>query len=161
MTISISVAAADRRLVTASEISEVISDPVSDAMIIRASDLVSMECRVVSGGVTPPTLRQETIIETLRLPMPKDQILLSRGFIGEISSLTVDGTTLGASEYEVDKSSGILTRLDGVGDVICWDRSKIVVTYGWVYDGPRATETCDDPSNPRAAMGRVDARSVC
>lgn len=129
MTISVSVAATDRSLVTAAEVLAAIGATATSAMILYVSDLISMECRVVADGVNPPTLREETIVETVRVVTSKNELVLSRRFIGDIVSVTVDGSALAETEYEVDAAAGILTRIDSTGAVICWSRGKVVVTY--------------------------------
>lgn len=129
MSLSVSVAAPDRSLVTAAEVLAAIGKTVTAATILQVSDLVSDECRVARGGVAQPTLRAETLVETLRLSMPKKEIALSRRFVASVSSITVDGVALGASDYEANGESGILFRLGASGDVICWETGKIVITY--------------------------------
>lgn len=129
MTISVSAAALDRSLVTAAEVLAAISASPPASMILYVSDLISLECRVVGDGVNPPTLREETIVETIRIPSSKKELALSRRFIGDVASIIVDGSAISATDYEIDPGSGILTRIDSAGAVICWERSKVVVTY--------------------------------
>lgn len=129
MTISVSVAATDRSLVTAAEVLAAIGATAAPEMIAYVSDLISLECRIAADGVNPPTLREETLVETIRIPTSKRELALSRRFIGDVDSVTVDGSALSATDYEIDPGSGILTRIDSTGAVICWERSKVVVTY--------------------------------
>jgi hypothetical protein len=129
LTVSVSVAATDRSLATAAEVLAALGETVTAAMILYVSDLISLECRVVGDGVNPPTLREETIVETIRVASSKGELILSRRFIGDVASVTVDGSALAETEYEVDPGSGILTRIDSTGAVICWNRGKVVVTY--------------------------------
>lgn len=115
-----------------------IADSSSDAKLatlgLQISDLITRECRVPAEGVTPPTLRRETIVETLRLAQntqytQRPHLILSRRFVGAVSSVTVDGTALVASDYEIDKGAGLLRRLDSSGNVVCWSAAITVVTY--------------------------------
>lgn len=129
MTISVSVAATDRSLVTAAEVLAAIGATASSEMIAYVSDMISLECRIVADGVNPPTLREETIVETIRVAKSKSELILSRRFISDVASVTVDGSALAETEYELDPGSGILTRIDATGAVICWERSKVIVTY--------------------------------
>jgi hypothetical protein len=119
----------DRRLVTAAEVNAMIGQTVTDEMILQASDLISRECRIAAFGVTPPTLRQEDVEETLRLATSRREIVLSRRFIKMVLSVTIDGSALSADGYEVNGEAGILLRVGSTGDVTCWDRGKIVVNY--------------------------------
>lgn len=107
-------------------------DAALTALGKRVAASITAACRVAPSGVTPPTLRLETIVETFRLKSRQNCLILARRPVVEITSAVEDGVTLGADEYEVDAASGMLYRLSS--DVrICWPGCKIVVTYsaGW------------------------------
>jgi hypothetical protein len=122
-------AASDRSLVAAAEVLASLGLTVDDATIERVSDLIAMECRVVAGGVQPPTLRLETLIETIRIGASRCEIILSRRFVTEVTSLLVDGSALSSSDYEVDAVSGILRRVGSSGAATRWEPGKLEVTY--------------------------------
>lgn len=108
----------------------------SDAALLilngRVSRAIAAHCRVASAGVAVPTLRQETLTETFRTGMSREKLILSRRPIVSVTSIVEDGETLTGSDYEIDASSGIVTRLED-DEPACWSWSKIVVVYvaGW------------------------------
>lgn len=146
--ITVQTPAVDRNLLTTAQLRAAIgiSDSSQDATLAvlgaRASAAISKACRVVQGGVTPPTLRKETIIETFRRTSywargswpfadseaQRQNIILSRFPVVSVASVVVDGTTLDASEYELRPSDGVIVRLSG-GQPTAWLNWKIVVTY--------------------------------
>lgn len=140
---SISVPAPSRSLVSLDDVDAALGTqfsadlPYLDATILQVSDLISQECRVPRAGATPPTLRQETVVETFRLygPVvnPTSVLFLRRVPVVLIASVVVDGVSLTAGEYRVDESEGALFRLDDDGYDTPWTGRKIVVTYtaGW------------------------------
>ncbi|WP_210252727.1 hypothetical protein [Methylosinus sporium] len=76
---------------------------------------------------------RETIVQTERIvrcdgnAKPASLILVRR-FIGAISSITVDGTALEASDYEIDRGAGLLRRLCG-SSFVDWPQGTTVVSY--------------------------------
>lgn len=108
----------------------------SDAALLilngRVSRAIAAHCRVASAGIAVPTLRQETLTETFRTGMSREKLVLSRRPIVSVTSIVEDGETLTGSDYEIDASSGTLTRLED-DEPACWSWSKIVVVYvaGW------------------------------
>lgn len=135
MSFTVSIPAANRALMTLADIRQAIpsaadeSDATVQALGLAVSDMVSRACRIRGDGVNPPTLLSEPILETFRLKSYQDALYLARRFVTAISSVVEDGVTLSADEYEVEKATGILTRLDENDEPISWPCGKIVVTY--------------------------------
>lgn len=135
MVLAVSSAAADRKLLTLQEAKDALGitsssqDTAITSLILRVSDLISRACCVAGDGVTPPTLRQETLVETLRPKARADQLLLSRRFIGTVTSVVENDETLASTDFVKLAGAGILTRLDEDDDETCWPAGKIVVTY--------------------------------
>lgn len=143
---TVSVAAADRKLVTSAQVIEALGLAATtdriDALCEEISDAICRYCRVPEDGVKAPTLLVETIVETFRrstklevgaFPYPASQpdfkgLPLSRFPIQSITSIVEDGVTLSASTYEIDKAAGYVKRLLNGGEVY-WTANKIVVTY--------------------------------
>lgn len=88
--------------------------------ISQASGAVARYCNRV--------LAQETVTETFRLASVQDSLLLSRYPVASITSVTEFDTVLEAADYEVNTSSGVLTRLSN-DEPACWSASKITVSY--------------------------------
>jgi hypothetical protein len=138
--LTVSVPAPDRNLLTLNEMKSALgiagsaSDDALTVLGLQISDLISAECRVPVDGVKPPTLRSETIVETFRQIKTVHPLILSRRFVGAISSLAKDGVALTASDYEVDKAAGLVSRLNSAGGVICWPSALIVATYTAGFD---------------------------
>jgi hypothetical protein len=135
---TISAEAADRALVTLDEVEELMgaewAAQVTEALILQTSDLISRECGIATAGVTPPTLRQETLVETIRMRRNEAQLRLSRRFIGSVSSITKDGVALSSSYYEADEAAGVLNYLDSDGNIQDWPQAVMVITYTAGFD---------------------------
>jgi hypothetical protein len=135
MSFTVSVPAADRNLLTLAEIKLAlgVTDSSQDAALtalgLRVSDMIAEFCRVPRDGVTPPTLRRETLIDTMRLDGCVSPLILTRRFVDTVSSITVDGTALETTDYETDKSAGLVKRISSSGSIISWSGRVIVVTY--------------------------------
>jgi hypothetical protein len=144
---SVSSAAADRKLATQADIAELMDattlSDVSDldALILQASDLISLACGVPSAGVSIPTLRSETLIETFRRNKYRQTTLwpyrdyefacslfVSRYPVASITSIVEDGTTLTTDDYELRASEGRIVRLSNDAETP-WSGNKVVVTY--------------------------------
>jgi hypothetical protein len=70
----------------------------------------------------------ETIEETKRLSQRSDCIVLARGLVKQITSISFDGTALTSEDYELDRPTGIVRRLCD-DRYICWEIGKVVITY--------------------------------
>lgn len=88
---------------------------------------IAAECNVAVAAGHPPTLKQETIIETFRAAWAEVLILARRHDVN-IVSVVEDDVTLEASLYLVDPEAGILHRLCG-GEDTGWQARAVVVTY--------------------------------
>lgn len=136
--LTVTSAAADPNLLSVEEMRAAVgvTGSSSDAALLilngRISRAIAAHCRVASAGVAARTLRQETLTETFRTGMSREKLILSRRPIVSVTSIVEDGETLTGSDYEIDASSGILTRLED-DEPACWSWSKIVVVYvaGW------------------------------
>lgn len=134
MSFTVTSPAASRDLLTIEDIRQAIpgasaeDDETVEALGLAVADLVSRACRVTGDGSHVPTLLSETIVQTFRLKSTQRALYLARRFVSSISSVVVDGVTLATDAYEVEASTGILTRLEDDAPV-CWDCGKVVVTY--------------------------------
>lgn len=99
-------------------------DSAMQLYIDRASDVIARHCNRVFA--------RETVEEQFRVDRQRTELLLARYPIASVASIVEDGDTLSASDFEVDKSNGILSRL--YRDHPCWwPISKTVVTYSAGY----------------------------
>lgn len=89
------------------------------SLIRRASGIVADHCRRVFA--------KETVTETLRL-VDRPHIALQRFPVSSVTSVTADGSALGATLYEVDAKRGLLYRLSGTTR-IAWCYDEVVVKY--------------------------------
>ncbi|MFG1205575.1 hypothetical protein [Xanthobacter flavus] len=92
------------------------------------SDRIAMECGVVSDGVKPPTLKSEVVKDTVRQACSAPELLLSRRFVSDVASVSIDGTEIDLAQVEIDRAAGILTRICN-GRVGLWWPGATVVTY--------------------------------
>lgn len=145
--LTVTTAATDRSLLTLAEIQAATGTTAAadtaalTALNARVAASIARECNVAAAGVTPPTLRLETLTEVFRLnqsvwgrfPKRVEHILLSRGPVVSITSVVEDGTTLPADEYEIDTATRRLYRMDGDDERTFWASAKITVVYtaGW------------------------------
>ena len=104
-------------------------DAALQAYIDRASDVIARHCRRVFA--------KETLTEQFRLDRMELELVLSRYPVVEIASITEADSALTASDYEVDKAKGFVTRLHGSRPCY-WPMSKIVVTYTAGFELPAA-----------------------
>lgn len=94
---------------------------------LRVADMIAEYCCVPGDGITPTTLRQETLTETFRLSGCVQPLILARRFLGAVS-VVEDGVTLAAADFEIEAGAGMLYRL--CDDIRTrWPARKIVVTY--------------------------------
>lgn len=128
--ISITTPATDRNLLTAAQLRRVAGVSADSVELtelgLQVSDSISNMCKVVSDGVSVPTLRSETITQTFR-SVCQDELLLDRVPVTSITSVTVDDTVLADIEYE--QSTGLLRRLNTSDHQTRWYGRKIVVVY--------------------------------
>jgi hypothetical protein len=139
--LSVTAQAEDRSLLTIAELRSAagVTDGSQDtdlrALGARVAAAITSACHIVADGAKPPTLRLETLSQTIRLHAHhRSEIVLARRPVVAISSVTEDGTALTSSDYEIEASAGVLRRVDTNGNVSCWPRyAKIVVAYqaGW------------------------------
>lgn len=140
MSLAISIPASDRTLISLEEAKVALGitgtgeDASLGILIESISDAIAQDCRVAMAGNVPPTLRAETLVETLRVEGRQSAILTSRRFIDpEAVSIVEAGSDLADGEFEVDASAGMITRL--ISDrAACWACGKIVVTYTAGFD---------------------------
>lgn len=133
--LSVTTAATDRTLLTLAELRQatgVASGQDTELLALgnRVAAAITKACRVPGAGATPPTLRMETLTETFRLKSTQEYLLLSRLPIVSITSVVEDGTTLAATQYEID--GYMLRRLED-DERSAWAAVKIVVVFlgGW------------------------------
>lgn len=124
--------AADRGLLTIEElraaagVTGTAQDQALLAQGLRVADMMAREAGIEVAGVTPPTFRAETLVETFRRPLCCE-IILARRFVTEVVAISEDGQALDAAAYELDAAAGMLRRIDG-GRSSMW-RCDVSVTY--------------------------------
>lgn len=102
-------------------------DTALQAFGLTVAAAITSECKVATGEGAEPTLKRETLRETFR-QVDIWHLFLSRRHGVDITSITVDGTALEETEFEVAAESGKLTFL--VEDEPAkWVANKVVVVY--------------------------------
>lgn len=135
MALEISVIAPTRALLTTAQLrvaaglaaTNASRDAELSAIGLTVSDIISNWCNIAGDGITPVTLRQETLIETVRLTCGKSPLILSRRFLGTVSVVEAD-VALAATDFSINAGAGMLTRLSSDAETY-WPTSKIIVTY--------------------------------
>jgi len=102
------------------QIGDASQDAYLATLIREASGLVSVYC----GRV----LLAETVRETFRLDHSRPSLNLSRFPVVSVTTVTANGVTLAADDYEVDRDAGTLWRLSDDART-AWTARKVVVTY--------------------------------
>lgn len=106
-------------------------DSSQDGVLALLNDRITAEicvaCAIAVGVGGVPTLRRETVTETLR-GVAHGIIVLARRHQISINSITVDGTALATDDFTVDAESGLLYRLQG-DRLLPWRAQKLVITY--------------------------------
>jgi hypothetical protein len=133
----VSVAAASRGLLTTAQLraaaglasGDTSQDTSLAAMNLTVSDIITDWCRIAEDGIEPPTLLQETLVETFYPECRGCRLYLARRFVGTISVVEAGTTLTEATHYTVDRARGIATRRSTDGTAIAWNAGKIVVTY--------------------------------
>lgn len=97
---------------------------IANQWIPQASAAVATYCNRVFA--------RETVTETWRNVYECGPLMLSRHPVASIASVTVDGTTLSASDYEYDAKTGFIYRLSSDAR-IAWYAAKIVIVYAGGY----------------------------
>jgi uncharacterized phiE125 gp8 family phage protein len=107
-------------------------DDFLKSAITQASDVIARHCRRVFA--------LEVVTETLRPDQSKNDLVLARYPVAEITSVVEGNTTVDPTMYEINVDSGVLRRLagDGTSDG-WWPASRIVVTYSAGFDLPTDT----------------------
>jgi hypothetical protein len=134
--LTVTAAAADRGLLTQAALRAAAGlasgdssrDTELQAIGLAVSDIISVACNVAGDGINPPTLLQETLQETVRPAGALDCLILSRRFVGTIAIVEDDIDLVESTDFAVDRSTGLVTRLSCDRDAL-WCAGKIVVTY--------------------------------
>ena len=129
----------DRSLLTRAQLRAAVGveDGSKDAALIELGNyvavLIAQACRVATAAGIPPTLRLETIVETIVLGTCSEWLDLARRPVTTINSVIENGTEIDSTGYRVAGSAGRLQRRSGSFAAL-WPRDRdIVVTYsaGW------------------------------
>lgn len=133
----------DRSLLTLAELRAAagVSDNSKDAALVPLGNYVSATitkaCKVAYAGAVPPTLRLETVTETIRY-RPRagkaDGLVLSRRPVVEVLSVTENGNDVAASGYELDAAASILYRMSGACPIRWYCFGNVVVEYSAGYE---------------------------
>jgi uncharacterized protein YbdZ (MbtH family) len=129
----------DRSLLTLAQLRAAVGveDGSKDAALIDLGNyvavLIAQACRVATAAGIPPTLRLETIVETIVLDRCAEWLVLARIPVVSITSVIENGTEIDSTGYRLAGSTGRLQRRSGSFAAL-WPRDcDIVVTYsaGW------------------------------
>lgn len=96
-------------------------------LIDRASDMVSRHCN--------RSFARETVTEAFRLVAPERGLSLARWPLANILSVTENGHTLTASDYEAEAETGLFYRLADDRRTL-WPAGKVEVRYSAGYTIP-------------------------
>ena len=129
----------DRSLLTRAQLRAAVGveDGSKDAALIDLGNyvavLIAQACRVATAAGIPPTLRLETVVETIVLGTRSEWLDLARRPVTTIGSVIENGTEIDLTGYRLAGSAGRLQRRSGSFAAL-WQRDRdIVVTYsaGW------------------------------
>lgn len=114
----------------------------------KLEDLITEASGLIAGYCNRDGFGAEDLLQTERLTSPRECIILARDLAPAIDTVTVDGTALGADEFELDGS--LLYRLSSDART-CWSSGKVVIAYSAGWTLPDAAP----PALSRAALDLV------
>ncbi len=124
------------------------------SLIDDASDHVVRYIGVREDSRGSTTLGVETLTETFRLEKATDILRLSRFPLRSVTSVSVDGTSVDAADYEAQEETGYLYRLSG-GERVSWDCGKTVIVYEAGHRLPSQSERTLPRDIERACISEV------
>ncbi len=95
---------------------------------LRAAAMLARACNVAQAGIGEPTLWEEQVKQSFRLTASVPVLILARRFVKTIDAVTVDGTALAEADSEIDRASGLLSRIEN-GRVVAWSPALVSITY--------------------------------
>lgn len=106
------------------------TDPVLEDQIEMFIDWSSSQIAAIAGRV----FGEETLTETFNVISEQfpDQLFLNRWPVANIASITDDSSAIAAGGYQLEKLTGKITRIDGVGF-----GGPVTVTYTGGYKLPK------------------------
>ncbi len=125
--------APERRVAAGLEDDDTSQDTALATRSLAVAAGITSECAIATGSGGDPTLKQETLTQTL-YSVDTDQLILARRHNIDMTSLTVDDVVLVEdTDYIVDPESGLLTRL--ISDCPArWCARKIIAVYVAGFD---------------------------
>ena len=133
--LTIVTAATDRTLLTLPELRSAagVADNSRDADLVQLgryiAAAIARACRVATAPGVAPTLRAETITETIELDGPRETLILARRPVTSVTTVTENATALTAADYRLDGEPGLLQRRSGTLPYAWMGRCDVVVTY--------------------------------
>ncbi|EJB02887.1 hypothetical protein Rleg9DRAFT_1701 [Rhizobium leguminosarum bv. trifolii WSM597] len=94
---------------------------------LQISAEIAVACNVASDGMNVPSLKAETIAETIWNEDCDGELLLARGFISSATVLELS-TSVASGDFFINRAAGILSRANS-GRPWRWQVGTIEVTY--------------------------------
>ncbi|MEH7904003.1 hypothetical protein V7794_22670 [Rhizobium laguerreae] len=94
---------------------------------LQISAELAIACNVASDGIHVPSLKAETVVETIWNEVCDGEILLSRRFISSVT-VTELASSVNSSDFYINRAAGILLRVN-YGRPWRWQTGTIEVTY--------------------------------
>ncbi len=102
---------------------------------LQISAEIAIACDVASDGINVPSLKAETIVETIWNDDCDGEILLSRRFVSA-ASVTELASSVSGSDFFINRGAGILKRFNS-GRPWRWQHGTVEVTYTAGFDEDR------------------------
>jgi hypothetical protein len=107
-----------------------VSDGSQDADLralgLRVAAAITSECNIAIGAGGEPTLRKETLTETIYSPRGW-QISLSRRHNVSVTSISADGSLIDSSEWLVDSERGLISRVISGFPSSWWGQTFVII----------------------------------
>lgn len=116
-------------------------------------DAIGYASAIVADAVGR-VLAEETVSEVQDHRGQPFALLLARWPVSEVASVTLDGETIEATDYDVDEEAGTLHRLSG-GRRVAWQSGRYVIAYTAGYILPGAVTPTLPASLERATIELV------
>jgi hypothetical protein len=92
----------------------------------RVAASIMSECNIAIGAGAEPTLRRETLTETIYGPHSSN-LMLSRRHNVTVASVSLDSVTVAATDWVVESEKGFVSRLIGGYPCHWWGITAVVV----------------------------------
>jgi hypothetical protein len=102
-------------------------DPKLTRVAQQVASAIAVECNIAVGDGADPTLRRETVTQSI-FGVCNRQLVLARRHNVSVITVNVDGAFLEPAQFWCDPEAGLLTRMQSDTEIE-WVARKVVINY--------------------------------